>query len=96
MKYRIFADRVKLIDSHLVPKAKFGRELVSIRNLHPSCPLWQRSERSLRREWAAHNLAYAVGYRREKTSDCDLNFEQRWYVKLFYGVVGTVALWAIK
>lgn len=96
MKYKVYADRVKLIDSYLVPKGKFHRELVGIRNLHPDCPLWQRTDGSLRREWAAHNLAYALRIKRNKTADCDLEFEQTWYYKLAYGVVGTIALWVIK
>ena len=96
MKYKIFGDRVKLYDSYLVPKAKFGRALSSIRNLHPSCLLWGRTDGSLRREWAAHNLLYALGIQRSKTADCDLEFEQTWYHKLAYGVVGTIALWVIK
>lgn len=96
MKYKILADRVKLIDSYLVSKKKMGRELQSIRNLHPACPLWQRSEGSLKREWASHNLAYILGIRRSKTKDCDLNYDQKWYVKLAYGVVGTIALCVIK
>lgn len=96
MKYKVLADRVKLIDSYLVPKSRFGRELVAIRNLHPDCPLWQRTDGSLKREWAAHNLAYALGIRREKTKDCDLNFTLPWYLKISYGVVGMIALWVIE
>ena len=96
MKYKIFNDRVKLLDSYLVKKRLFQRELVAIRNLHPSCPLWNRSDKSLKREWATHNLAYSLGIKREKAKDADLNFEQKWYVKLAYGVVGTIALWVIK
>ena len=96
MKYKVFADRVKLLDSYKVPKGHFGRELVGIRNLHPDCPLWQRTDGSLKREWAAHNLAYALGIKREKTKDCDLNFTLKWYMKLAYGVVGTIASWVIK
>lgn len=96
MKYRIFSDRLKLIDSNVVPKAKFGRELRSIRNLHPSCPIWGRSDGSLCREWAVHNLANSLGIMMEKTKDCDLNFDQKWHVKLMYFIVGTIALWLIK
>ena len=96
MKYKIFANRVKLLDSYLVPKARFGRELVAIRNLHPDCPLWQRTDGSLKREWASHNLAYSLGVFRSKTKGCDLNFTLKWYMNLAYWVVGTVALWVIK
>ena len=96
MKYRVFADRVKLIDSYNVSKEKFSRELMRIKNIHPDCPLWQRSERSLLTEWASHNLAYLMGIRRDKTKDCDLNFTLAWYMKLVYSIVGTIALWLIK
>ena len=92
MKYRIFADRIKLIDSSFVPKAKFSRELGSIKNLHPSCQIWRRSERSLRSEWAAHNLAYLLGIKMDKTKDCDLEFEQKWYLRLAYFIVGNIAM----
>ena len=96
MDYRIFADRVKIFDAYLVPKARFESEMNVIRYYHPTCRLWKRSVGSIRREWAAHNLAYALRIKRSKTKDCDLEFEQTWYNKLAYGVVGTVALWVIK
>lgn len=96
MKYKIYADRVKLLDSYLVPKAKFSLELNKVRNLHPTCSLWFRSDKSIRREWGAHNLAYALGINRNKTKDVDLNFEQKWYEKLGYFIVGSIALLVIK
>jgi len=97
MRYKIYGDRIKLIDSYLVPKAKFSRELLSIRNLHPTLPLWQmRSWRSMRCEWAAHSLLYALGIKRDKTKDVDLDFALPWYKRLAFSVVGTVALLIIK
>ena len=96
MKYRIFNDRIKLIGSHEVPKDKFGMELRRIHNLHPACPVWVRTEKSLIHEWASHNLAYNLGIRRSKTADCDLNYEIKWYHKFAYGIVGMIALWVIK
>ena len=96
MKYKILGNRVKLFDSCEIPKAKFSRELDKIRNLHPSCRLWFRSEGNIRREWAAHNLAYSLGIKRGKTKDCDFDYEPKWYENLAYFVVGTIALWVIK
>lgn len=96
MRYTIYHDRIKLIDSHLVPKRKMGRELTSIRNLHPTCGLWQRSDASIKSEWRAHNFAYAIGIARERTKDCDLNFALPWYAKAFYWLVGAVAWVFIK
>ena len=96
MKYKIYGDRVKLFDSCLVSKKKFSRELGMIRNLHPTCRLWKRSEGNIRREWAAHSLAFNLGIRRDKTEDVDLEFEQRWWMSLFYFIVGNIALLIIK
>lgn len=96
MKYRIFNDRIKLIGSCLVPKSRFKLELDRIRNLHPTCPLWNRSESSIKREWAAHNWAYSLGINKGNTADADINFEQKWYVRLAYFIVGSIALLVIK
>lgn len=96
MKYKIYADRVKLIDSCFVHKAELDRELNKIRNLHPSCRLWHRSDANIKREWAAHSWAYSLGIRRDKTADCDLDYVPKWYNNIIYGVVGTIALWVIK
>lgn len=96
MKYRIYGDRVKLFDSCFVHKDKFEIELNVIRYNHQTCRLWKRSIGSLRREWAAHNLAYSIGIFQGKTESVDLEYEPRWYHNLLYGVVGTVALLFIK
>lgn len=96
MKYKILGNRVKLIDSYLVRKADFSRELAKIRNLHPSCRLWFRSEANIRREWAAHNWAHSLGINRTKTESVDLDYEPKWYHNLAYWVVGNIALLVIK
>ena len=96
MNYKIYADRLKLFNSHLVPKSDFEIELNVIRYMNPTCPLWQRTIGSLRREWGAHNLAYSLGIKRNKAADVDLNFEQEWYEKLGYFIVGSIALFVIK
>lgn len=97
MRCKIYSNRVKLLDSYQCPKAKYGRELRRIRNLHPALPLWEsRTERSMHCEIAAHTLLYNLNIKREKTKDCDLNYEQRWYEKIGYGILGTFALWVVK
>ena len=97
MTFRVFSDRIKIYDSCEISKRNFHESLFAAFALWPTCPLWgKRSERSLKREWAAHNLAYSLGIKRDKTKDVDLNFEQKWYVELMYFIVGTIALWLIK
>ena len=96
MKYKIHGDRVKLFNSYAVPKSKFKYELDKIRYLHPTCRLWKRSDMSLINEWRSHNLAYKLGIKRDKTADCDLNYEQKWYERIAYFLVGTIAFLFIK
>ena len=96
MKYRIYGDRVKLYDSYLIPKSKYSRELGMIRNLHPTCRLWHRSEANIKREWAAHSLAYSLGIKPAKTESVDLEYEQKWWMSLAYFIVGNIALIFIK
>lgn len=96
MDFKVFPGRIKLIGSVEVRKADFQKELLHIQELYPEHPVWKRTMKSLRREWAAHNLAYNLGIRRNKTHDADLDYPQKWYVKLLYSVVGTFALWVIR
>ena len=96
MKYKIFGNRIKLYDSCRIPKDRFQFEIDKIRNLHPTCHLWIRSDGSIKREWATHSLAFNWGIRRDKTADVDLEFEQSWWMSLFYFIVGNIALLIIK
>lgn len=36
--------------------------------------LLNRSNCSLKYEWITHNFLYKIGYKRERTKDCDLDF----------------------
>ena len=62
-----------LYDSYTVPKADFQKTLNQIKSIHGKMPIFQRTDKSLKREWAVHNFLYRVGYERERTKDCDLD-----------------------
>ena len=47
-------------------------------------PLYHRSVCSLCNEWVAHNNAYKLGYKRERTKSIDLNYPQAWYALIIY------------
>ena len=47
-------------------------------------------------EWAAHNMLYNLNIQRERTKDVDLDYPQKWYYKVGYGICGVVALIFIK
>ncbi len=96
MKYKILGSRIKLYDSYAVSKSNFQRELDKIRNLHPTCRIWKRSDANIKREIAAHNLAYSLNIRRDKTESVDLEYDPKWYHNLAYFVFGSIALLIIK
>ena len=87
---------VKLFDSCEVSKKDFEKEINEVRQAVPELPVWSRSMKSLRREWAAHNLAYKLGIRRSKTHDVDFDYPQAWFSKFSYWVIGNIALMLIK
>lgn len=88
---------MKIYDSFLVHKDRFESEINVIRYMNPDCPIWHlRSMGSMKREWATHNLLYSLGIKRKSTKDVDLDFTQKWYMKLAYWVIGNIALLVIK
>lgn len=51
-----------------------------------------RSKRSMVREWIAHNNAYILKYKVERTKDVDLEKDVKWYMKILYFVTSLVIL----
>ena len=89
VEYTISRNNLHLVDSYLVPKDDFRKELDPIRVQHQTeCEVFLRSDRSLCREWATNNFYYMVGIEPERTRDCDLNYPQKWWVSAAYWVVG--------
>ena len=96
MEYKITSNNIKLKSSYEVSKDDFERELAAIREQHPDSLVWTRSMDSLKREWAAHNAFHALGLVRRKTADTDLNWPQKWIVRLGYAIAGRIAWPFIK
>ena len=96
MNFKVFPSRIKLYDSAFVHKSDFERELMDVREKTPGHPTWERTTKSLCREWAAHNLAYSLGVKRSKTKDVDLEYPQKVLAKIFYAVVGAISMLFIK
>ena len=86
-------DNVHIPNSYRYCRKEVENFVKDAKPKHPSCqPLQKRSKRSLLREWAAHKLAYLVDFKRERTASVDLNYPQRWWVKVLYFVVGGFGL----
>ena len=95
MEVKVRTYTLQLKDSYLVSKKNFDQELDNLAPEHAAL-LALRSRKSLKWEWAVHNLAYQLGIRRSKTKDVDLNYDLKWYEKVFYALVGRLALLLIK
>ena len=96
MDYSISTDNIQLKSSFKVKKEDFERELLAMREEHPECLVWNRSIKSLKLEWAAHNAFHALGVFRKKTADVDLDWPQGWLMRVGYWIAGAVVWPFIK
>lgn len=62
-----------ILDSYKVRKRDFQKTLNQIKALHGKKKIFERSDKSLRREWITHNFCYLIGYQRQRTKDVDLD-----------------------
>ena len=96
MQYKVTPTNIQLKSSFEVKKADFERELLAMREAHPESLVWNRSIKSLKREWAAHNALFALGIFRSRTCHTDLNWPQRWVFRIGYAIIGRVVWPFIK
>ena len=96
MQFEITPDNIHITSSFEVSKDDFERELLAMREAHPESLVWNRSIKSLKREWAAHNAFHALGVFRTKTADVDLDWPQNWLFRIGYAVAGAVVWPFIK
>ena len=96
MDYKLSTNNIQLKSSYEVKKADFERELLAMREQHPECLVWNRSIKSLKLEWAAHNAFHAMGILRRKTADTDLNWPQGWLTRIGYHIAGAIVWPFIK
>lgn len=96
MQYEVSDNNIHLKSSYEVSKEDYERVLAAIRDQYPDCRVWNRSIRSLMREWATHNAFHALGFIRKKTADTDLNWPQKWYTRIGYAIAGAIVWPFIK
>ena len=91
LRYTMTLENLHIYGSYKVSKKQMEGELNYIKYLYPSCHVWQRSMRSLVLEWVAHNALYALGIKKARTKDVDLNFPLRWWIEWAYRIAGVLA-----
>lgn len=94
--FTIDSSNLHIEKSCIVPKGWFDYALTTIQNAYPTSDVWKRSKGSLYREWSTHNMLYALGMWKGRTKAVDLNYPQKWYMKVAYCILGTIALIFIK
>lgn len=95
-EYTYTENNVHIEDSCTVAKKDMEGALLAIHIAHPELAVWQRSIKSLKREWLSHNFLYALGLFRRRTKDIDLNYPLSWIVECAYFLLGTIASLFIK
>lgn len=71
-----------IVDSYKVTSSKEMKEFINA-NLRIA-PFNIRNALSYVHEWKAHNFLYKIGYKRERTKDVDLNFDETFFHRLAY------------
>lgn len=85
------SDATRIVDSHLIKgDADKGFLLSEIRKAVPEA-FGERKDRSLIREWKAHNILYKIGYERARTKDVDLERKQGILLSIGYAVLSMLS-----
>ena len=97
VKYKFSEDGsvLTIYDSYTVPKADFQKTLNQIKSIHGNKKIFERTDNSLKKEWATHNALYGLHYKRSRTKDCDFDNpcdKPEW----LYCVIGTLVWSFIK
>ena len=94
--HTVTPNNIHLESSFTISKNDFESELRALREQYPDSLVWNRSIKSLKHEWAAHNAFHAMGIARRQTAHADLNWPQPWLIRLGYAIIGTIAWPFIK
>lgn len=99
LRITVSKNNIHISDSYLISnRSKMKRLLCILREylddngITMDNPLFHRSNNSLIREWVSHNNAYKLKYKVERTSSVDMNYPQKWYVKVLYFVCSLITL----
>jgi len=95
----VSSNNIHIEESHNVEMPLIMDEIISLLRIElekahitMDTPLNHRSNRSMVNEWIAHNNAYILGYKPERTGNVDLNHPQKWYVKVIYWLLSRFVL----
>lgn len=94
--YYINDNNIHIEDSYKISKNEFESILCEMRKKYTNSVLKNRSNFSLKLEWAAHNFLHNLGIEKSRTQSVDLNYPQSIKEKVFYTVFGLISFIFIK
>lgn len=96
MEYYINDTNIHIVDSYKICKKEFETILNNMRRIFTNQVLENRSNYSLRMEWATHNFLYNMNFEKLRTKDADLNYPLKWYENIIYNLIGPICWLFIK
>ena len=92
-------NNIHITDSHKVKARESMKNILNIlreylndSNITMKTPFDYRSNNSLIREWITYNNLYRLGLHQDRVKDIDLNYPQKWYVKILYTIGSLINL----
>ena len=90
MLFKISKNNIHIENSFTVKSRKEMQLVLDDIRKHNSleyCEVLKRTDKSLIKEWCAHNLLYRLHILRNHTKDVDLNYPQSKTIELLYSIV---------
>ena len=88
ISFHIYSDRVKVINSYQVTNRQRIKEILYSFKLEHQDIKFDRNISLLVKEWVVHNRLYKLNISRDRTKDVDLEYKQKWYLKVLYSILG--------
>lgn len=89
--YYINDTNIHIKDSYKLSKKEFCSLIKEMRLKFVNPVLQNRSDYSLKMEWACHTLAYYFNISRDRAKNVDLNYPLKWYEKVIYNIFGPIS-----
>ena len=88
ISFKIGDVAIKIINSYQIKKRSRIKEILYVFKLEHSDIKFDRDINLLVKEWIVHNRLYKLGLFRNRTKDVDLEYQQKWYLKVMYWILG--------
>ncbi len=90
--YSVSANSIHIDESWNISKYDFDKILDEIVKSHPDNQvLLNRKRWHIKLEWAVHNALYKFHIFPSHTKEVDINYPQKWYIKVIYVIAGLPA-----